>query len=397
MTAKSGKALGARSAAMIFGFALSAPGAMAGALILAPLWAVVGALAAPWTSLPRLARSRSPSLILFIAFALWAQLSMLWAPRYDITIVWHMAGGLSSGLLLLAAFAHDRDSAESKLVRTAAIVFAFGAAGLGFIEIFGKVPIARLFQPDGRVDLLLRGPMKGGIFWSPFCRGSPASCGRAEPRMRWALATLVVAVAILAINSNMDANVAGIILGVIGFGAGFAFTRHAFRAAALAIAAFILFAPALFHLGLSLPLPTDLPASWEQRVLIWRSVLDHIAAHPLFGSGFGTLRETALSDDLGGPGIKALHTHNAPLHIWFELGFVGAVLAAGALGALALQGAKALRDEPVASAAATGAIAALAPFAFVSWSIWQEWWVATMFLAAGVAIAVPRNDVAPQN
>ncbi len=206
------------------------------------------------------------------------------------------------------------------------------------------------------------------MFWSPFCRGSPGIMWARGIRMRWALAALVVAVGVLAINSNMDANVAGFVLGVIGFGAGFVFRHHAFRAAALSIAAFILLAPVIFHFALML-MPTDLPPSWEQRVLIWRSALAHIAAHPLFGSGFGTLRETFLSEDLGGAGIKALHAHNTPLHIWFELGLVGAVLAAGALGALALQSAKALRNEPVAAAAATGAIAALAPFAFVSWSI----------------------------
>jgi O-antigen ligase len=116
----------------------------------------------------------------------------------------------------------------------------------------------------------------------------------------------------------------------------------------------------------------------------------------LLGSGFGSLRETALSGELGGVAIRAQHTHNAGLHIWFETGLVGAILASGALCALALQSAKALRNQPAAAAAATGAIASIVPFAFVSWSIWQEWWVATLFLAAGLAVAVPRGEGTPQ-
>jgi O-antigen ligase len=323
---------------------------------------------------------------------------MLWAPRYDLEIASHMAGGFITGLLLLAAFAYDRDAPESRLLRAAAIVFAFVSLALGFIEIFGKVPIARLFQPEGRVDLLLRGPMKGVNVLVTVLPGVAGMMWASGARTRFALAVLVAGVGALALNSNMDANIAGFILAVVGFVAGLALRHHAFRAAAFAIAGLILFAPAIFAAILHLlPPAADLPASWEQRVLIWRSALAHISAHPLFGTGFGTLRETALSGALGGGDIKAQHTHNAGLHVWFETGFVGAALASAALCALALQSAKALRNQPAAAAAATGAIASVAPFAFVSWSIWQEWWVATMFLAAGLAAAVPRrNDQTPE-
>lgn len=381
------KALTVRSGAIALGFLLSVPGAIGGALALAPLWAVVGVLAAPWRALPELARRGGLGLGVFVAFFLWAQISMLWAPHYDARTSSHMAGGFLTGLLLIAAFVWRPEARDSGMIRTAAIGFALFAAILGAIEIFGRAPITRLFQPHAQIELLMRAPMKGvsvlvvtawaiaGLMWR---RGGLA---------RWGAALLVLAVLILAINSNMDANVAAMILGGVGFLAGNFFGHRAFRVVGLAVAAFILLAPAIFALALPALAQTHMPASWTMRVAIWSETLSYIAAHPWFGSGFSSFRDVALSFDFAGSTITAQHTHNAALQIWFETGLVGAALAAGALGLLAWNGAKALRGDAAGSAAATGTIAALAPIAFLSWALWQEWWVATMFLAGAIAAA----------
>lgn len=373
---------------MVFGFLLSAPGAMGGALLLAPLWAVVGVLAAPWRSLRSIARNSGLALVLFLAFFLWAQVSMLWAPHYDLTVSSHMAGGVLTGLLLLAAFMHDPGARDARLMRTAAIAFAFGTLALGFIEIFGKAPIARLVQPEMRVDLIMRGPMKGvtvlvatlwgvaGIMWS---RGKMG---------RYAAGALALGATILAFNSDMDANGVAIMFGAAGFAAGLVFQHHAFRVVAFALAAFVLLTPAIFSAVLPILDQFEMRASWDMRVMIWRETLDHIMQNPLFGSGFGSFREVALSFDFEGTKITAQHTHNAALQIWFETGLVGAALVSAALAALAWTSADALRGEKAASAAAVGTICALTPIAFLSWAIWQEWWVATLFLAGGLAGAV---------
>jgi exopolysaccharide production protein ExoQ len=97
-----------------------------------------------------------------------------------------------------------------------------------------------------------------------------------------------------------------------------------------------------------------------------------------------------------------LHTHSAPLQIWLELGGVGAVLGAAlvlwAAGrADALYGAA--RDRAVLAAM----LAAMFSVAFVSYGVWQSWWIAACLLVgaftrAGLGESEPTRpppDTAP--
>lgn len=383
-----------RSGAMAFGFALSAPGAMGGALLLAPLWALVGPLAAPWRDLPALARKAGLPLTLFAAFFLWVHLSMLWAPEYNLTLSSHNAGGVATGILLVAAFSVRREAPDSRLIRTSAIACAFGMLCLGAIEIFLKVPIARLFQPDARVDLLMRGPMKGMTVMAVTLWGPTAMLWARGQAGRRAAVALALGAAILAFYSDMDANALALLCGLAGFGLGLRFGSDAFRIAGLMVAASILLAPIIIGVAVPLLSPLQMPDSWDMRVMIWREALVEILRQPLFGTGFGSFRNLALSFDFAGEKITAQHAHNAALQIWFETGLVGAALAAGALGVMAWRAGEALRGDRIGAAAATATIAALTPIAFLSWAIWQEWWVATLFLAGGLAAAA-RAPAAP--
>lgn len=127
---------------------------------------------------------------------------------------------------------------------------------------------------------------------------------------------------------------------------------------------------------------------------IWQEYAALIGERPLLGHGVeashvvaGLPAATALS-----AAQRALldwgHPHNAALQVWFELGLVGALLAAGLLAALF----RAIARHsgallPAATATAAGAYAV----AFVSHGAWQAWWWCLLALIAVLFAAAPRQ------
>ncbi len=151
------------------------------------------------------------------------------------------------------------------------------------------------------------------------------------------------------------------------------------------------------------PDASRLPFSAAHRLLIWDFAVERIAEKPLLGWGMEASRaipggtdgfDTATLDrfNLVSPAARSffgatstqrlpLHTHNAALQVWLELGLVGAVLAAGLVG-LAVIGA----GTPAAlGAAVSGSVTAL-----LSFGVWQPWWVASLLLLLVVVRALPR-------
>ncbi|MBU8539445.1 O-antigen ligase family protein [Falsiroseomonas tokyonensis] len=225
--------------------------------------------------------------------------------------------------------------------------------------------------------------------------------------MAWALrAVLVSAGLAVALWLPADSAKIAAVAGILAAGAVALLPRAAPRLAALAFAAFSLAAPLVFALALErAPSLEPIPRSAAHRVLIWDFVVDRIAEKPLLGWGMESSRsipggsENFPADKLAQYGLNSpearqwfgvpaarrlpLHTHNAALQIWLELGLVGAVLAA-ALGAAALlaAGASPAGFGMAISAVVTGQL---------SFGVWQPWWVASVLLAAVVAGAVRKR------
>ena len=174
------------------------------------------------------------------------------------------------------------------------------------------------------------------------------------------------------------------------------------RLAAVALAGFILLAPAIIGaITARGPDISGLPNSAAHRVLIWDFVTDRIAERPFLGWGMEASRampegtrppspDTLTRFGLTAPEDRAwfsqsavqrlpLHPHNASLHIWLELGAVGALLSA----ALAASALLAAGSSPVA-AAAIGAVASASVTGQLSFGVWQPWWVAALLLAVVV-------------
>jgi len=134
--------------------------------------------------------------------------------------------------------------------------------------------------------------------------------------------------------------------------------------------------------------------SFGHRLLIWDFAGKRIAERPVLGWGLDSARAIPGGKDQIRPGQEwlPLHPHNAALQLWLELGAPGAVLFALFLGWLWLRLA-AVAWPRLYAAAAGGSLAAISAVAFAGWGIWQEWWLATLALAA-FAIAVTARAAA---
>jgi O-antigen ligase len=141
------------------------------------------------------------------------------------------------------------------------------------------------------------------------------------------------------------------------------------------------------------------------RTMIWEFTIERIKERPLFGWGLDASRrmpggDTKLTvtglNKAGAPGagpvemsgqVMPLHPHNAALQIWLELGGVGAAIVAGLI-ALAAEALAKMQLSRAAAAAVAGSFAAGLVVAFVSYGIWQGWWLSALFLIAATPALV---------
>ena len=127
------------------------------------------------------------------------------------------------------------------------------------------------------------------------------------------------------------------------------------------------------------------------RLLIWSFAGDRIAERPLTGWGLDSSRAIPGGDDPIRPGENwmPLHPHNAALQVWLELGAPGAVLFA-LLSAIAW-GALARVTWPALFTAAAGASLTNAFLGcFVTYGVWQEWWVGTLSFSLFLTLVMAR-------
>jgi O-antigen ligase len=134
--------------------------------------------------------------------------------------------------------------------------------------------------------------------------------------------------------------------------------------------------------------------SIAHRIIIWRFSAERIADKPLAGWGMNAARAIPGGKDkvilvhvtppIMGEKLP-LHTHNAPLQWWLELGVPGAVLMAG-LWLFALRLIAKYAASRAAGAIATGGFSAAFVIANLSFGAWQSWWLATLGLAAALIV-----------
>ncbi len=361
-----------------------------------PLLLSLGGVASFRLSLMRQVLEKTPlSIWLLLGFTAWAAASALWSPNAG-SLQWLKFAILIPLGLIFAAAARKPRALTLSGAQAALLVIA----PLLAVEILFGMPLNRIGQPDTSLFELSRNLGRAtsvltAVTWAAaaglLALGGPI-------RIVCAIGALAITGAVVAIQPEQTANWLGYGVGVAAFVAALAAPRFALIAVTSGLSAWMLAAPFVtpLVLGDSALLDT-LPYSWAARIGIWDFVCAEILQAPLIGHGIDAARLVEQRMIIQGVESSAVpaHPHSASLQIWFETGAVGAVLAAAALLVGGWTLAKRLRGQRAALAGVTAAFASLGLSANLSYSLWQEWWTATLLLAGAllVAVAKPSHDV----
>lgn len=364
----------------------AAVGGAMGAPLLMGLAAIGGAGPTPF----RRALSLRPlGLSLLAAFVIWAAASSLWSHWQGET--WLKISAMTAlGVLFASSAAAGAAAARLTLAGAlaAAIMLAFG---LG-IEAMGNLPINTAANPALPPDQLLQNPARGLVVFLALVWPSLASLLAAGGPARWCAASLfLIAAAVLSLQFGQLSTAAGFGVGLAAFAVALAAPGLALRGLSLGLAAWMLAAPFLTPLIFAQrALVEALPHSSAVRVGIWRHTSARIFEQPWIGHGLDAGRATTELATYDGETMRALpvHPHSASLQIWYETGAIGAALAAAVLGIGGWRLAQAFKHDRPAAAAAAAVLAMFGFMANIGWSIWQEWWMATLLLAAALVAAV---------
>jgi O-antigen ligase len=372
-----------------------------GNLGFAVLVAVAGLLC-----LPLFLRSRRPSVAvaLVTALAVWAAVSSLWSPlklspadlaRHGVeqltAVKLVMEAALYSAFVVAAGALSQRDSRRATL----ALGIGLAAVALVFlVDAVFKAPFYRFIRAaahqQARPDLVFRDMSRVSyvlalLFWPMVVRFE-------RPAARVAAAGLALATLIASYIVNADAPFATLAVSGAVFFAVRYLGRPALVVLLVGVVAYFIAAPLLIgaidgrqplH-----PAADDIrQQSWAIRLDIWRFAGERIREHPFFGWGLDAARTFS-------PNIP-LHTHDAAMQIWLELGAVGAILACLFWCWIVRQIDRVEDyDRPLAAACAAAASAYLTIGA-LSFGVWQDWWLALGALTAAVCIALARTRADP--
>lgn len=196
-------------------------------------------------------------------------------------------------------------------------------------------------------------------------------------------------------KANASAAQIGLLAALIFMGLASFKPKFVLKSAFFTAGACILLAPLFAFISgkLSPETRTKLPFSWEERVFNWEALYQKILEHPFIGHGFDAVRTFNGTHTIRGfedRALVSLHPHNAGLHLWVEVGFVGVVLACLALylGARTLTGSEGLSKPRLI--AASGLCAATAVMASLSYGVWQDWWWAAIIFSSTSIVLIKK-------
>jgi len=378
---------------------LFAPIGVIAAKALVPLLFVVALwlLARRWRN-GELARPfQGPLFYAAIAIAAWALISALWAldGTAALTTFAKIAGVLLCALVILDGLQDLRPEDGAILGRGLTAAFIVAATILAVESLSGAAGHQWYMEWRGRgkdfhATVLNRAEIL--LLLSAWPTAYVLSQGGPGNRVG-AVAVIAAAIAIIMVgvsNSNQAAALVSVIIALLAGVTG----RWLQKLLAGLVVAGILVAPVLPTTVLA---PERWAASFDaehysalHRLHIWNFAAQRIAEAPVIGWGLDAARRIPGGDTKlpGGGNVMSVHTHNASLQIWLELGAVGAVIFAGLLAGLWLRiGAL---DQQMARAAGTGLLASALIVANLSFGIWQTWWMASLALC-GLAFMLARK------
>ncbi len=322
----------------------------------------------------------SPAAVrLLLAFAWLAIFSAVWSA--------HDASAQAAKIAVLSCFGllFATEASKDARLTLASGVAAFSVlAALLAIEALGGLPLNRAAQPDTDIDELGRNVSRAASLLLALTWGAAGALITRSGAV-WKLATVAVLAAggFVSLQFGQFANTIGFIAGLVAFLGAYLAPRLVLTAVVCGLLLWLVGAPFATPLLASAIDAEALPRSWGERVEIWSYVCERIWERPWIGHGLDAARAHI-------PAIP-VHPHSASLQVWFEVGGVGVLLA----GALLVAGwrdiVRRFGDNRPAAAAAAGTLAALGVVANISFNLWAEWWLAAMFVAAGVVGALGRS------
>jgi O-antigen ligase len=383
---------------MVFIFAMTPLLGYLAQLGFAPLMALAGLLVLPAIGRPR--APAAPALILLLV-AIWAAASMIWSPAAppqgslkdygDIEKVTAVKLFLQLALYGAAVAAAMRLSARG--ADRAATVMGVGVVALAVLVGLDALSGASVFQkiramtgdpirPDlAKVKISIGCYVMAVLFW-------PAAMALSQrgkaPVVVLLLAGVLTASVLSSADSCLVALAAGMVVWLLIRGLG----KLGGRMLIVAVAVPFVVAPIAvlwaIQSGFWNWLHGLVPPSWDARLNIWAFAAERIQDHPFRGWGLDASRTF-------GDAIP-LHTHNAQLQLWLELGAVGAALVGAFFCWLAYGASRAAEEDRRCAAMSGAALTSYLVIGALSFGVWQEWWIAVGALAIIACIAVRRSS-----
>lgn len=404
-----------------------APRASPGCLALMLLAIYTAAPVGPVSRVFSLPRPGMP-LVLLLALAGWAAVSVVWAAD---------RGEAINKAALLAAFAtaiafaatalpDARSEPLERAARAALAAYAVGFIYLCIEEITGQglkrllflaLPFAR---PDTRHIVGNDGDV---VFAEYFLNRNIAAATLAfwpmllvarrvvEPRRVSAVVAGIAAIALLTLAfSKHETSILALAASSIIGAAALAAPRLGLGllAAGWLVATLLIVPMATWGLRTAeLHKAEWLPHSARHRIVLWGYTAEQIQQRPLHGIGAAS---TKALDVRRGPRVETFpgtrfewrsgtHAHNIYLQIWYELGAIGALLLCGA-GLAAIQALSRLPPAVLPAAAATMTSAVV--MGASSWGLWQAWFLGAfamsgMLLLLGIRLSSTRPTTNPRD
>jgi len=333
-------------------------------------------------------RLRHPAMLLAFV-VLWGALSAWWSidPGRSLILAARLLGLFAAGLALAAAA-----SRIERPERCLSLLLAGSA--LGIVLAFGDR------VTGGRVDDLLhdRGYLPtetNQVMIALAILALPAAAALWPRRRAVAVGAAIVATAAIALSVDESAKL-GLGLAIVIAALAYWQCRLVARVLVFASMLFVILAPLTLPRLAHMPKVFDAVDGFKEsaghRLLIWSFVGNRIADHPVLGWGLDSSRAIPGGGIVIRPPHETwlpLHPHNAALQVWLELGAVG-VLPFVALLALLWYRVAGAGWPRLYGAAAAGSLAAVLTIGFLSYGVWQEWWLGTLALALFAVLALGR-------
>lgn len=378
-------ALGPADFARAAFFALLPAVAAGGAMGLPLLMALAGLAALGPGLLRQVLEKRPMALALLAAWAAWAALTSLWSP-WDGPTAAKILALLALGVPFAAAAAANEKSSALTLSGAAAAFIVLSL--LLTFEAASNLAINRAVQPDLPWGELNRNPSRGlivllALVW-PVVAWLLARRGGAY---RAGAVMVTIVGGLISLQFDQLATAIGFGVGAATFVIALALPRAAILVTSFGLALWMLVAPFATPLLVASPQLVDaVPMSWAHRIAIWRYTCARIFEQPWFGHGIDAGRVTTDMVSIRGMEMRGIpvHPHSASLQIWHDLGLVGALLSAALIAYGGWRLSRAFAGDRYAGAATAAVLAMFGLMANVGWSLWQEWWMATLLLTAAL-------------